>query len=68
MKTITLSKAAKVELQLTPSEVRLIRAYRKLCDDSQELMLDTAEICAINPMLMRPQAKPQFRVFTGGRA
>jgi hypothetical protein len=67
MKTITSSKGAKVGLQLTPSEVRLICAYRNLCDDSQELMLDTAEICAIDPMLMRQQAKPQFRVIAGGR-
>jgi hypothetical protein len=68
MKTITSSKGVKVELRLTPPEVRLIRAYRNLCDDSQELMLDTAEICAIDPMLMRQQATPQLRLVAGGRA
>lgn len=49
------------EYKLTPAEMRLIQAYRKLSDNLQGMMLGTAENCAADKRLTR-ERKPQLYV------
>jgi hypothetical protein len=53
---------------LTPAEMRLIRAYRKLNDDVQSFMVACAERHATNPKLLRRSPTPALRLVTGGAA
>lgn len=51
------------ELNLTPDEIRLIHAYRKTCDETQDTLVRLTEMYAQNPMLKRPiPPKPAFQV------
>lgn len=66
MRLITPIKNAKASVELTSFEMRLIRAFRAVCDDSQELCVLALEGCASNPMLARAQNQPALRVLSGG--
>jgi hypothetical protein len=56
-----------MELDLTPSEMRLIRAYRRCSDSCQSMMVEAAELYAEAPLLKRPEPpKPALRLVTSG--
>lgn len=61
---VTGGPEAPAEFKLTPAEMRVIRAFRNLCDSHKELLLDTAELCAVDPSLKRG---PALRLVDGGR-
>lgn len=53
---------------LSPSEMRLIQAYRKLDEEVQDYFVQHAESCAENDKLKRPTPKkPAFRLIDCGR-
>jgi hypothetical protein len=53
---------------LAPHELQLLRAFRELDDESQEFMIETAEISAQNPSLRRHPLHPALRLVSGGKA
>lgn len=53
-------------LNLTPAEIRLIKAYRNVCDETQEFLVRLAERNAQNPALSRQVQKPALRLVAGG--
>lgn len=52
---------------LVPAEQRLILAYRKICDETQGLMVEGAEAFSVDPKLKR-HCGPQLQVVKGGAA
>jgi hypothetical protein len=54
-------------MNLTPGEIRLIQAYRQLCDQTQGMIYATVDICSKNPLQRRPELqRPTFRLIAGG--
>jgi hypothetical protein len=52
---------------LTPSEIRLLRAFRKVSDECQGHITDTLELVAKKQLVMRPAPKASaLRLVAGG--
>lgn len=53
---------------LTLDEMRILRAYRRFDNDSQEFWLESMEACAKNPGCGLRPIKPDLRLVAGGGA
>lgn len=58
--------AAADGFELTPDEMKLIQAYRKVGDVTQQTMVRVAQMFAQNDMLVRRQPKPTLALIAGG--
>jgi hypothetical protein len=53
---------------LTPAEIKLIRAYRQCCDETQGTFSRAIAMCAENDLTRRPALKtPSLRLVSAGR-
>jgi hypothetical protein len=55
------------ESTLSPEELRLVRSYRVLSDETQRTLIRLAESCADKQSPLRAKRRPSLQIVAGGR-
>lgn len=55
------------EIKLSPSEARLLQAFRNVTDSTRDMLVDLA-VSLANDGITRRSVRPTLQLVTGGRA